>query len=594
MESQDRLPRRLAAILYADVAGYSRLTGADEDATHRRLSEQLDLVTGQVERHGGRVMHFAGDAVLAMFEAVVDALLCAAHIQRSLETVNADLPDERKVQFRIGVNVGDVIEDRDDIYGDGVNVAARLESLANPGGICISESVHTAVGEKLPLTYEDLGEQEVKNIAKPVRAYRAQPTPDVDLPARWAPDIEPATAERTAVPLPDKPSIAVLPFDNFNKDGTDEFIADGLTEDLITALARQPDLFVIARNSTFRYKGHSVQMQEIQRDLGARYMVEGSVRSSGETLRVNAQLIDVENGAHLWAEKYDRPRDDLFLVQDELVDSISALVLPSVRTAEKRKALRKPTDELTAYELFVRARTEKHKLTTEALTKSINWLNRALELDANFAEAHALLALSIALLRLFTGSSPETYEQSLARVRKALEIDANQSLGYQAMSQILVFTGRYDESAEAGFRGIQINPNDAENHIVFSRAASTVGRYREAVDSAELAVKLNPFYPKYYPFIYGRALYADDQVDRAAEVLMEGMMRQPYLITGLHGVAALAHLGRIEDARNLTDEVLKMSPKLTLAVAIRNWGFNEAWLNDQFEADLRAGGVPEN
>ncbi len=351
-----RLPRKLAAILYADVAGYSRLTGEDEDPTHRRLSEYLDVFSEIIERHHGRVMHYAGDAVLAMFEAVVDSLSCAAFIQRELEIRNEELPEAQRVLFRIGVNLGDVIEDRGDIYGDGVNIAARLESLAEPGGICISESVHTAVAEKLPLDYEFLGEQSVKNIAKPVRVYRARLQPDVELPlppaapapegvgrrrpplvivaasllligvlaatglGYWKPweiTEELAAPAGMARPRPELPSIAVLPFTNMSGDPEQEYFSDGIAEDIITDLSQLSSLAVIARHSSFSYKGVSAKAEDIGKDLGVRYLLEGSVRKAGNRVRITAQLIDTLvpgfslSNVHLFPGMRDRLFDDL-------------------------------------------------------------------------------------------------------------------------------------------------------------------------------------------------------------------------------------------------------------------------------------------
>ncbi len=629
------MKRKLAGIIYADVANYSRLTRSDEEGTHVRLKAHLKQLTDCIVENGGHICHFAGDAVLADFESVVTVLRCAVTAQRDLALSNAKLPETERLEFRIGINLGDVMVDGEEIYGTGVNVAARMEALAEPGGICITGRVFDQVEGIVDVGYEDLGKQQVKNIDYAIRTYKILPDQKslgkvvargMGDAARW-PVVAVGVAilvfaigggfvmwENQQVPVTDvksansttegnppvtveyegKPVIAVLPFDNFSEAETEEYIVDGLTEDLITALAQHPDLLVIARNSTFHYKGRPVTMQEIRKDLGARYVVEGSVRFSSDTLRVNAQLIDAESGAHLWAQKYDKPRKDLFVLQDELVKAISTNVLPSVLVAEKRRAMRVPTEKLTTYELALRARARKHELTPESLSKSIELLNQVLALDPNFAEAHALMAYANGLLRVFTGSSPEDYAQSLARVHKSLEIDPNQSVGYQAMSQILAFSGRYEESVEAGFQGIQTNPNDAENHIIFSRAASTVGRYREAVESAELAIKLNPFYPKWYSFIYGRALYADGQVDRAADVLGKGMVQQPYLPTGVHGIAALARLGRIDEAQLLTEKILKISPKLTLETVMRNWGFSEASLNSQFETDMLDGGMPKS
>lgn len=322
------LERKLAAILYADVAGYSRLTGEDEDATHRTLSEYLDFITRIIEDHRGRVMHYAGDAVLAKFDAVVNALSSAVAIQKELETRNQALPDNRRVPFRIGVNLGDVIEDRGDIYGDGVNVAARLESLADPGGICISESVRTAVGKKLDLDYEDMGAQEVKNIEEPVRAYR------VAMGQREA--LQASALDQPNPELPDKPSIAVLPFTNVSRDPDQDYFSDGITEDIITELSRLPELFVAARNRSFAFKGQSVDIIEVGAKLGVRFVVEGSVRKAGKRVRVTAQLVDAATGNHIWMERYDRELEDVFAVQDDLCRSIVSTLAGRLKAANQK------------------------------------------------------------------------------------------------------------------------------------------------------------------------------------------------------------------------------------------------------------------
>ncbi len=354
--AEKHVTRKLAAIFYADVAGYSRLTGEDEEGTHRLLSAYLDAITASIEKHYGTVLHFAGDAVLADFTTVSDALSCAVNTQHDLKDRNNDLPDNRKVQFRVGVNLGEVIVDRGEIYGDGVNVAARLEGLADPGGICISATVYDAIGTKLPFDYEFLGEQSVKNIEKPVRAYSVRLKPGAVLPAPsirktgwstrrlivataaavvlaiavvvlgwlqpWQPDVEPASVAKMAFPLPDKPSIAVLPFTNLSGDPEQEYFADGMTDDLITDLSKISGLFVIARNSTFTYKGKPVKVQRVAEELGVRYVLEGSVRRAGNKVRINVQLIDATTGGHLWADRYDRTLDDIFALQDTITGKV--------------------------------------------------------------------------------------------------------------------------------------------------------------------------------------------------------------------------------------------------------------------------------
>jgi adenylate cyclase len=330
--------RRLAAILAADVAGYSRLMGADEEGTHHRLRAHFaQLVEPKISEHKGRTVKNTGDGLLAEFASVVDAVRCAAEIQRAMIDCEAGLPEDRRIRFRIGINLGDVIAEDNDIFGDGVNVAARLEALAEPGGICISRTVRDQIRDKLPYSFEDLGEQSVKNIARPVRVYR------FGVGAPTGPSTEPPhAAVKASLPLPDKPSVAVLPFANMSSDPEQEFFADGISEDVITALSRYPSLFVISRNSSFTYKGRSVDVKQIGRELGVRYVLEGSLRKSGNRIRVTAQLVEAETGRHVWAERYDRELADIFAVQDEITEAVTIAVAPSIREAELQRAMRKP------------------------------------------------------------------------------------------------------------------------------------------------------------------------------------------------------------------------------------------------------------
>jgi len=331
------LPRKLMAILYADVAGYSRLTGEDEDATHRSLSEYLDLISSTIDSHQGKVMHYAGDAALAKFDAVLNAISAAVAIQKELNTRNRDIPDERRIQFRIGINLGDVIEDRGDIYGDGVNVAARLESLADPGGICISGAVRSAVGKKLDLDYQDMGEKTVKNIAEPVRTFK--------IVMAWANIPTPIASLDPKLELPDKPSLAVLPFTNMSSDPEQEYFSDGITEDITAALSRIKTFFVIARTSAFIFKNKAVTFDEVRNALGVRYFLEGSVQKSGNRLRITVQLIETTAGAHVWAEKYDGTLSDIFELQDQIIEQVAGALHPNIRQAEiDRSSRKRPQD----------------------------------------------------------------------------------------------------------------------------------------------------------------------------------------------------------------------------------------------------------
>ena len=380
------LPRKLSAILCADVVGYSRLASEDEEGTHRRLRENLDLISNEVFQHQGKVINFAGDAVLADFGTVIDALSCAIRVQNMFDTHNADLPDDRKILFRIGINLGEVITDRDNIYGDGVNVAARLEGLAEPGGVCISDAARSAVGSKLPLEYEFMGEQSVKNLKTPIRAYQVR--------FRSQASAETVATGNPQLELPDKPSIAVLSFTNMSGDPEQEYFADGISEDIITDLSKITSLFVIARNSSFAYKGKSVDIPTIARELGVQFVLEGSVRRGGDRVRINAQLIDAQTGGHLWAERYDRDLTDIFAVQDEVTASIVQALSVTLRKEEERLIGFKVTDDFTAYDYVLRGRDLLFRAQREDtdLTKEI--LGQAIELDPRLGVAYAYLTLS--------------------------------------------------------------------------------------------------------------------------------------------------------------------------------------------------------
>ena len=414
--------RKLAAILYADVAGYSRLTGADEEGTHQTLCAYLDAITAFIEDHAGRVLHYAGDAILAEFASVVVAVTCAVEVQRNLAARNEDVADDRKLRFRIGVNLGDVIVDRDELYGDGVNVAARQESLAEPGGICISGSAFEQVEGKLDVGFEYLGEKQVKNIEKPIRAYKVLLAPEaagrvIGVKRRalarmrwaaaaaaivvivaggiatwlrpWAPDIEPASVERMAFPLPEKPSIAVLPFTNMSDDPGQAYFADGMTDDLITDLSKVSSLFVIARNSTFSYKGGPVKVKKVAEELGVRYVLEGSVRRVGDQVRINAQLIDATTGGHLWADRYDGSLANIFLLQDKVTEKIVAALALTLTDSEQAQLRRKPTDNLEAYDYYLRAKQGAYSYDGEGLADALSLYEKALALDPKFADAYA-------------------------------------------------------------------------------------------------------------------------------------------------------------------------------------------------------------
>jgi TolB-like protein len=480
VEDSERLPRKLAAILYADVAEYSRLTGEDEDATHRKLSEYLDLISSIIGRNRGRVMHYAGDAVLAMFEAVIDALSCATAVQEDLKARSEALPEDRRLEFRIGLNLGDVIEDRGDIYGDGVNIAARLESLAEPGGICISGTVYDAIGNKLEVQYEFMGEQQVKNIDKPVRAYRVL----LDATKRSYPTpSEPAELE-----LPDRPSIAVLPFTNMSGDPEQEYFSDGVVEDIITDLSKITGLFVIARNSTFVYKGKQPDVRDVCRELGVRYALEGSVRKAANRVRITAQLIDGNSGGHLWAERYDRELHDIFAVQDEVTREIVSVLALKLTPDERERPSRAYTENLEAYEYFLRGRDQALRDTPEANAQARAMLEKAIELDPQFSLACSHLSRNhILTYSNRWGETPDdSLELAMELGQRAVELDESNPHAYFAVSMGALWKRQHERAVLAAEKCVAIAPSLADGYGAVGLILVYSGKPREAITSRRL------------------------------------------------------------------------------------------------------------
>ncbi len=555
---EDRLPRKLAAILYADVAEYSRLTGEDEDATHRRLSEYLDLIASTIESHRGQVMHYAGDAVLAKFDAVVDAMSAAVAIQNELKTRNEELPDERKVQFRIGVNSGDVIEDRGDIYGDGVNVAARLESLAEPGGICISDAVRSAVGKKLNLDYEDMGAQEVKNIAEPVRAYKVM----------MEEKVEPRTTlpETPGLELPDKPSIAVLPFDNLSGDPEQEYFSDGIAEDIITRLSRYRWFFVIARNSSFTYKGRAVDVKLVAQELGVRYALEGSVRKAGDRVRVSAQLIDAVAGHHIWAERYDRELKDIFAVQDGITESIVTAIEPELGAAERERARRKPPENLDAWSLYQRGLWHFYgNPTRDGVADARGLFERACEIDSGFAAAYADLAWAhtLEITLGFTDDPEASLERATRAAEKAAALDPRDPGAHVALGRVHILRHACDRAVAEMEAALDLNPSFARAYYGLGMALLYGGKPQASIPHFETAIRLNPRAPNSWtnPQMLAHAYFNMGRYEEAAR-WCEKAVRQPNAPFMPFAIAAatLGQLGRVDEARALLAEARRRRP----------------------------------
>jgi adenylate cyclase len=545
------MKRRLAAILAADVVGYSGLTAADEEGTHARLKAlRKDFIEPTIAKHDGRIVKLTGDGALVDFPSVVDAVKCAAAIQAGVAERQADQPDERRIVFRIGINSGDVIIEDDDIYGDGVNVAARLEGLAEPGGVCISGKVHEEVKNKVAFGFEPMGEHQVKNIPEPVVAYRVVTDPGFvaktlglkrvgTSPWRWAAlaavtgaiaaggwaavQFQPWTwldpEWRDARDLSAEPSVAVLPFASLSSDPEQAHFGRSMSEDIITELARYQDLHVVALHSTQTVSKLDVNVREIGQRLHARYIVEGSVRRGTDRIRVTAQLIDAETGRHLWAEKFDRPLEDVFSIQDELTTQIVASTVPHLRRAETRDAFQKPTSSLTAYELVRKGKELKHTFTPAANRQAQEVLRRAIELDRSYAAAYAWLGFTRfveAVDYLPLGARETALAEAEELARKAIDLDPELIVGYQALSQILSqLPGQLGEALDASGKAVELAPSDAESWAFHSVVLYFRAEADEAVSAIERAYQLNPIPPAYYDMFAGRAYLLAERHDDA-------------------------------------------------------------------------------
>ena len=564
----DRLPRKLAAILYADVAGYSRLTGEDEDTTHRILTEYLDFISTTTDSHRGKVMHYAGDAVLAKFDAVVDAMSAAVAIQNELNTRNQGLPGERHVHFRIGVNSGDVIEDRGDIFGDGVNIAARLESLADPGGICISDAVRSTLGKKLDLDYENMGEQEVKNISEPVRAYKVVM---VKAQATVTESVKPA------LELPDKPSIAVLPFTNMSGDPEQEYFSDGITEDIITELSRFSGLIVIARNSSFAYKDLPVDIKQVARELGVGYVMEGSVRRDGDRLRITAQLIKADSGGHIWGEKYDREVGDIFALQDEITRRVVGSIAPQVELAELERSRELSDTSLSAYELALKAQALTYDAVRVAdpgmLDQAMSLANAALELDDRCTHALWTSGMGCVFQHIYGwGDDPGgALTSAIETADHLIGIDPSNAKSYVVRAWAHQYRREYDLALADYRRALELNPNLALNLFTMAWSEAVAGLATEAREHAQMALKLSPRDTDIWlGWAYATLELADFIEGDFAEAVKWGRLaiqmhaRMPFRQVVM--VAGYGYLGDLEAAKSHVDAVKAFAPDILPAV----------------------------
>jgi TolB-like protein len=624
------MKRRLAAILSIDVVGYSRLMGRDEVGTLAALkAHRAQLIDPKAVQYGGQTIKLMGDGALMEFASVVDAVRFAVEVQCAMRDRNADMAEDQRIEFRIGINIGDVIAEDGDIHGDGVNVAARLEGLARPGGICIRRNVRNQVRDKLDLDLEDLGEVEVKNIERPIRAFHvvlnekaaalatAVVAPPRDKRSRWgqiaaaaalslaviagfvwwqpwAPEFEPVTAVEMEQPLPDKPSIAVLAFDDLSQGADQGYLSDAISEEIITKLSRFSEFFVIARNSSFHYRDTATDVRDIARELGVRYVLEGSQQKAGDRLRVTVQLIDAVAGNHIWAETYDRDLVDIFAVQDEITRTIVATLEENIDLAEYDRLLRQPTESLGAYELVRRGRGEWLKFTPEGNEESKLLAEKALELDPNYSEAY--IRLFWAHINCFrwgwceTHSREESLGVALEMARKAVELDPFSHRAHWVLANGTMQSGDLDQAIAEYDRAIELNPNSASVRADSIETLVYVGRAEDAISRTRAAIRLNPYHPDWYLWNLGWAQYFAAQYEDALASLRK-MNKTP---NGARRTLApvLVRLGRLEEAQAVIAEFRKNEPGYSLA-DVNRVSFEHKEYLERWTEDLRSAGLPE-
>jgi adenylate cyclase len=548
--------RRLTTILAADVAEYSRLMRADEDATLRGLTACRAIIEALVAEHRGRIANTAGDALLAEFPSAVDGLVCAVAVQRAITKQNEDFPPERRMLFRIGVHCGDVIPRDGDLFGDAVNIAARLQALAEPGGICVSAAVREHVGPRVSAAFADAGLQRVKNIAEPVHVFRVLP--------RGAGG--PSTATAAPLPsLPDKPSVAVLPFTNMSADPDQEYFADGVAEDIITALSRFPSLFVIARNSSFTYKGRAVDVKQVGRELGVRYVLEGSLRKAGNRIRVTAQLIEATTGTHVWADRYDRDLADIFAVQDEITTAVTVAIAPAIADAELQRAMRKPPGSLDAWGAYQRGLWHLGQFNADHTVLAERFFEQAIELDGSFAGGYSgLAAAQLQAANTFMQRDlTETLRSAEILARKAVSLDGADADALTCLGRVRLTQGDYQGARSAIEQAIALNPNLAIAHGTLGGTLVFSGHPREGLVALEHGLRLDPRHPRagviLNQVVIGLYLSRDyEGAVEAARRVLRAYPDHPLVYRWL--AAALGQLGRVEEAREALKKAVSLSP----------------------------------
>ncbi len=588
------LRQRLATILVADVAGYSRLMGSDECGTVAALDRARAVFRREVAAYQGRVVDMAGDSVLAVFDAAAAAVDCALAVQRTLGAAAAALAEDCRMLFRIGIHLGDVMEKSDgSVYGDGVNIAARLEGLAEPGGVTVSEAVLWAVKKRVAATFDELGEQRVKNIAEAVRAYRVRPADGAGVaPADGAaavPQPARAAAPRDRV---DKPSIAVLPLNNMSGDPEQEFFADGITEDIITELSRFKELFVISRNSSFKYKGKAVEVQKFARELGVQYVVEGSVRKAGQRVRITVQLIDASTDRHLWAERYDRELEDIFAIQDEVTSAIVATLPGRVEAAARDRAARTTTDNMAAYECVLTGKVLHHRSNREDNARAQQLLERAIKLDPNYAHAHAWKACVLGQTWVYNWceSRPETQARIMESLQAALALDDNDSDVHRILAAINVIQHNYEQATYHQRRALSLNPNDDLVVVQQGEILTWLGQPEEGIEWIKKAMRLNPYHPERFWSHLARACFAARRYQEAIEALQCISAPDPLQRASMAGCYAL--LGDAASADEQRRATLAIAPALGISGYLAALHYRDPAHHEHHRDSLALAGFP--
>jgi TolB-like protein/class 3 adenylate cyclase/Flp pilus assembly protein TadD len=587
--AQDRVDRRLAAILAADIAGYSRLMGVDEEGTLRQLkAHRKELVDPKITEHRGRIVKTTGDGMLVEFVSVVDAVRCAVDIQRAMVERNASIPADKRIEFRIGLNVGDIIIDGDDIFGDGVNVAARLEALADPGGIMVSSVVHDQVRDKLSFGFDDMGEQSVKNIARPIGVHRvslAEASPLATTQLAAASKSDPAKSSR--------PSIAVLPFVNMSGDPEQEYFADGISEDIITGLSKLRWFFVIARNSSFAYKGKTVDVKRAARELSVRYVLEGSVRRAGNRVRITAQLIDASTNNHVWADRYDGDLTDIFALQDEITKKVVAAIEPRLLEAEGARALTRAPADLDAWELVARASSIFWRMTPADSEAAISLYREAVRQHREYAPAHSMLAVAL-LMSGFIGWTTITanLKDAADLAARAAELDGSDPWAHLALGQLATMRRQTDAAVHAFQRALELNPNFAAAHGFLGYALALDGQFEPAVEHLNQALSLSPHDPQNIVFMIGlgQAHYQAGRYNDAVKYSQNIAQQRPEHF-GAHRqlCASLAQAGRMEEARATLERLKQLQPNVSLAWVNENLPLTSQAMKKYLDGFRKAG-----